>query len=246
MRNSTFLQPIVAALALAPRWPSIVAWMALFAVAIGSRALQTQLNNEADIRDAIVFSILWMRVGTALVAGVLVFFLGRALLAPQTGHARPLYLRFIGLLLLIGLISWFISGAGSLAIFSGEPSQWMMTYGSILVGSAASIVTFPFFVRMLGTAAGAAEPRLGRTWGFVFDEAFIAWVWYAVCAVAFPVLMVFAFANLLAQGNEANALPGNLMQSAITATGGLLQYLLAIVVAQWAIPGWRREAEAFA
>lgn len=245
MRNNAFFQPIVLALAFALRWPSIVAWLVLVGVAMGMRAAQAQLFEAAGAPNLALLSLVTGMV-PALVGAVLAFFLARALLAPQTGHANPLYWRFIGLFLLISTINWFVSIAGAFAIFSSERSQFMMTYGSVLVGPIGSILLFPVFVRMIATAAGAMEPRLGRTWAVAFDEGRAAYLWYAVCAVAFPVLMVFTFANLLPHSNEANALPGNLAQSAITGTGGLLRYLLAIVVAQWAIPGWARQVEAFA
>jgi hypothetical protein len=181
-----------------------------------------------------------------LIGALLGFFLARTLIASPSVYLKPLYGRFLGFTIAASLVAWLISTTGRVAIFTSEPSQFMSTYGSILVGSIASIATFPFLVRALTAAAGMEEPRLGGIVSFAFGEGWSVYFWYAICAILFPVLMVFTFANMLDSGNQANFLPGNAFQSVITGSGSLLKYLLALVLAQATIPDGRRLAETFA
>jgi hypothetical protein len=245
LAEGAFLRPIVAALSWAVRWPAIFAWIVLIAVATGTRALQTRAYADVAAADFALGSGL-ASIGTIVVNAALFLFLARIFLAPSFGRARPLYLRWLGLYLLSVAIVWFIMTAGTLAIFSGNPSQFMMTYGTTIVGALGAIVVFPIVVRSFAAAAGLDEQRLGKTWAFAFQEGRYAYFWYAACAVLFPILMVFTFVNLLPQGGEANALPGNVIQSTITATGSLLTMLLAIVAAQRTAPGPQHQAQVFA
>jgi len=248
---SDFFRPMVSALALCGRGPSLVAWATLIAVAAATRASLVaaaaaagEAGRTHDFSNYIEMQLLIAFVPT-LIAGALMFFLARALIAPQTGHAQPLYGRFLGLFVATRAIDRLIAGAGTAMIFLGMRTPFMTTYGSVMVGSLASIVTLPFLVRSLAAAAGASEPRLGGITGFVFDEGRSIYAWYAAVSLLFPLVMVYAFADILGPGT-ANDLPGNLVQSAIIGTGGLLRYLLAIVAARWAIPGEQRLAETFA
>lgn len=245
MSERGFVQPIASALHALKRMPSLVVWAILIVVEIASRAMLRIILPDPSLSSLLMVEPVFAVV-RALIGGVLTFYLARTLVAPNTRHARPLYGRFVGLFVASGLITWLISGIGRVVIFAGEPSQFMMTYGSILVGSFGAIVTFAFLVRMLTAAAGSLEPRLGGTLAFAFREGWSAYVWYTICAILFPVLMVYTFHNVLGPGNEANDLPGNFLQSVITGTGSVLQYLLAVVVARCTLPDARRLAETFA
>lgn len=244
MTENGFFAPIGSASYLLKRMPGLVAWAVLIAVAMASRAVLASSLADGDVRNMLMLQPVLALV-PALIGGMLTFFVARAFIAPHTADARPLYGPFVGLFVAAGLIGWLTSSVGRVAIFANEPSQFMMTYGSVFIGSLGAIVTFPFLVRMLTAAAGSREPGLGDTVGFVVREGWCAYVWYATCAILFPALMVYTFANVLGPGNEANDLPGNFVQSAITGTGRALQYMLAVSVAIWSLPDAGRVAETF-
>jgi hypothetical protein len=239
--GSGLFAPIAAALALVPRWQSAVSWAVIVAMASTVRATVLSMSDPSSVGVA----SLALGLASALILAALTFFLARTFLAPQTAHARPLYLRTIGLFALMYFLQMFVSLAGTVVVFANDPSPFMMTYGSVLVGSLGEIVVFPILVRVMTASAGAEEPRLAATLAFVLAHGRYAYLWYVICAAVFSSLMVFTFANLLGPGNQANALAGNVLQSAITGTGDLLQLLLAIVVARWAIPGWQSQAAVF-
>jgi hypothetical protein len=227
------------------RTPSLIAWVVLVAMAAGTRAIRTSMVPAAGYGNIVVVQLLLTFVSVA-VGGLLVFLLGRALLASHTGHARPLYGRFIGLFVTSSLLTGFITTTAAVIIFAGVPTPFMATYGSILVGSLAAILVFPIVVRNMAAAAGSPEPKLPGMIGFDLADGRFAYAWYALCAIVFPAMVVFTFANLLPSDNTANQLPANIVQSLITGTGALLRYLVAIVAARGATPGMRQQAEAFA
>jgi len=243
-----FVTPIAAALALLRRAPSLLVWLILIAVATGSRALLAQAySGRIDASQLLALQAI-STFAPVLIDGALLFFLARTLVARQAGGASPLFARFLGVFIAAFFIDWMILAIGRFAIFfGGGSSRFMMTYGSVLVGSLGMIATFPFLVRTLTAAAGSEAPKLPGIVALSFGEERYAYVWYATCAIFFPVLMVYAFANVLPSGNQANDLPGNLLQSVITGTGGLLRYLLAAVVGMHAVSrGEKSLAETFA
>ena len=245
MTEGGFFQPMAAALELLRRVSAILTWVLLIGMAVALRALVALPHKPADVSTLLILELIatW---GAALISAGLIFALARTLIAPQAAAPRPLYARFVGLVVAYGVINRAVSGIGRTLIFFNDLGQFARTYGSVLLGSFISIVTFPFLVRALSAAAGLEAPRLGGMVAFAFDQGRFAYLWYALCAILFPVLMVYTFEHLLAAGSQANALPGNFVQSAITGTGGVIHYMLAVVVARWTIPDTRQLAETFA
>jgi hypothetical protein len=249
MAENGFFQPLVAVFGLLKRGSSLVTWALLIALAMATRVLALAMATGVKAKygaSGLVLEQMGLTLAAVFVGAMLAFFLARMLVAVRVGRVRPLYGPFIGLFIARFFIDRIITGIGRVFILLNGRSSFMMTYGSMLLGSLGAILTFPFLVRILTAGAGAREPRFGGTMTFAFDEGRFAYVRYAICAIVFPILMVYTFANILPSGNQANDLPGNFLQSVITGTGTLLEYLLAVVVAQWTLPSEQGLAETFA
>lgn len=238
------VRPLQDALGRAFSPAGLTAWLCLVVMFAGTRALLVQMY--ANVTSP---TFLWLNVavsiGPMVLIALAIFFLARALLSEASGYGRPMYLSFLGLVVLWNLVVGIVSFMGTFAVFASDPSPFVMTYGSPLVGTLGAIAVFPLVVRTFATAAGIAEPRLGSVWAFAFGDGRRAYLWYAAITLATNILGPFAFANVFAAG-QGNELLGNLVQSAISGTGQLLRFMLAVGVVWVMASGWRREAEVFA
>jgi hypothetical protein len=216
----------------------------VLALHVGVRAIQTRPYVDGVGANPIWLSIFTF-IGAVAMSAVVIFFLSRALLTEASGYGRPLYARFAGIYVLAAILVEFLQSAGSVAVFSFATSPAAFVYGSPLVGALASVAAFPLFVRCFATAAGIDEPRLGRIWSFVFDGGRGVYFWYALCTIGLGLLGSFTFTNILPAG-ESNDLPGNLLQSAITATSQIMRSMLDIVAVKMVARGWREDVEVFA
>ena len=131
MSRSPLLAPLLEALALVPRWQSAVAWAALVVTAAVMRA--TVLASATVPFSGLAGLVPGLAL--VLILGAMTFFLARSFVAPHAGRARPFYLRATGLYIVTCIAEWFVSLIGTVIVFASNPSSFMMTYGSVLVGS---------------------------------------------------------------------------------------------------------------
>jgi hypothetical protein len=236
------MQPLRSAIALGSRAPALVAFGVALATHTIVRAVQVQAFEAADPAP---WLNLLLYLGPVAMSAILIIFLARTLLIDAHGYGRPLIGRFAGLYLLAVILFEFVGFAGSIAIFSAGPSPLLLLYGSPVVSGLASAAAFPLFVRCFATAAGIEEPRLSTVWAFVFGGGRAVYFWYALSAIGLNLLSAFTFANLLPAG-EGNSLPGNLVQSFISATAQILRCLLDVVAVRMLVSGWQEDVEVFA
>jgi hypothetical protein len=233
------------ALALWPKWPSLVAIAVLTAEAASVRWLSAEFLDAAFPRNLLANLV----AGTILPAVVglfVIFLLAGTLLAPQAGGMRPLWWRAIGLYLLAQLTSQLVTSVLTFVVFAFSPGYYSPAYGISAIVAVAHIVAFPIMVRAILAAAGVREPRLGATISGMLGKARPAYFWNAVVALFFAVLVVFAFSNFLGIGAHANELFWSIVEAAMAEIGDVLRLLLAIVAARILQNGVPTQAAVFA
>ncbi|GEM_PF-3383562 len=245
MKDRTIFAPLVMAFDLLRSRTALLVFAAFLVVAVVSRPLMVTLMSDPLTLGVIDIRLVGFAV-SLLLAGFSQYMIGRNLLLPGAQLGNVPWVKWIGLIVAIFVVKGVVGFILATMLVMSSQSDFALTYGSMATGCVATILTFPLVVRALLAVAGIQSPKLGDIADVSFNGLRTNYFWFAVVALVFPLLMVFAFTSLSGWGYDANAMQGNVLQSAITSLGQVLEMLLALVAARSLVALSGDQAETFA